>query len=98
VLRVKEGIQRNIMNKSNYLCPICNVHLNVQDMMNGSIAAWCGYMHCPSRAANEGAESVSEEGAYLKLERMVEVEVNQNNQHGAMCGCACCMDKQLEAY
>ena len=86
------------MNRSNYLCPICNVHLSIQDMMNGSVAAWCAHTDCPSFSAQQGAESKTEEGAVHKLERAIEVEVDQNNGHGPMCGCACCMDKDLQEW
>jgi len=99
VLHVNEAVKRkNNMNRSNYLCPICNVHLAIQDMLNGSVATWCTYKDCPSLAANRGAESKTEEGAVHKLERAVEIEVNQNNEHGPMCGCECCMSKTLEEW
>ena len=86
------------MNKSNWCCPVCDVHLDIQDMGNEIVAAYCTYPNCPSRAAQQGAESKTEEGAFHKLERMIEVEVNQNNGHGPMCGCGCCMDKDLQEW
>lgn len=36
---------------TNYLCPVCNIPLPLEDMINGSIASFCPHDKCPSRAA-----------------------------------------------
>lgn len=75
-------------------CPICEHRLAVA-CVGQSYVVWCGYGACPSGAAEQGAEGPTEDAAIDKLHRLIEVEVGQNNRHGAMCGCPCCMDLTL---
>lgn len=86
------------MNKSKYICPICDVQLSLEDTISGGVAVWCAHANCPSHAASAGAEGKDEEHAHYLTQRLIEREVTQNDRHGPMCGCGSCMDRTLEEW
>ncbi len=84
--------------KSKYTCPVCDVNLSLEDTLSGGVALWCAYKNCPSYSAGKGAESKSEPSAFYQVQKSIEQEINQNDQHGPMCGCDGCMTHSLEEW
>lgn len=86
------------MTKSKYTCPVCEITLSLEDTLSGGVAIWCKHEHCPSYAARDGAEAKDEDGAHYRVQKKIEQEVAQNDQHGAMCGCSSCMSLTLDKF
>jgi len=71
-----------MITQSIYVCPVCDVQLDMETVRNGDIAVFCTDNRCPCRSMLEGATSYTEQQAYDKLCRKVEVERMQNDEVG----------------
>jgi hypothetical protein len=71
-----------MITQSTYVCPVCDVTLELEDVRNGDVALFCTHSNCPSWVTKqEGAKSCTEQQAYDTLCRKVEFELTQNDRN-----------------
>ena len=66
--------------RSELCCPCCGMELCKQPVGTNAVELWCGFGPCASEAANEGATSTTELGAFNALGSAVRLERSQREE------------------
>lgn len=76
-------VLQHMMNttKTGYICPVCHESLFVHTLTNPTqLVIFCDWQPCPSRIPRDGVLGKTNQEAYDKLCRMVEIELGQNDR------------------